>query len=85
MMKEFASKSGNDSVFPNKIVTDIEAAYRRELRQLSDIGFIFLCAAEGDIRAAETLFDDLIALLFEGGALSLWRYRIVLERIHEGP
>ncbi len=33
---------------------------------------------------AEKLLDDVIDLLFEGGALSIWRYRIVLDQVREG-
>jgi hypothetical protein len=32
----------------------------------------------------EDLLDNTIDLLFEGGALSMWRYRILLAAIREG-
>jgi hypothetical protein len=33
---------------------------------------------------AEHLLDDFIDLVFEGGVLSTWRYRILLAGIREG-
>jgi hypothetical protein len=56
----------------------------RELRRLDDLAFTFLTAAGGDKGEAEKLFDDAVDLLFEGGALSTWRYRIVLSAIRAG-
>ncbi|MDP2603397.1 MAG: hypothetical protein Q8S00_12505 [Deltaproteobacteria bacterium] len=61
-----------------------EADYRRELKRLSDIAFVFLSASDGDPAQAENLLDDFIDLVFEGGALSTWRYRILLAEIREG-
>lgn len=41
-----------------------------------------LLRAGGNDRArAETLLDDVIDLLLEGGILSTWRYRLVLAEI----
>jgi hypothetical protein len=71
-------------VKPAIIVAEIEADYRRELKKLSDLAFIFLGATNGDQWEAEKLLDDAIELLFQGGTLSLWRYRIVLAAIREG-
>lgn len=66
---------------PTRIAED---EYRRELKKLSDIAFVFLTASNGNSAQAERLLDDFIALLFEGGALSTWRYRILLRHIREG-
>jgi predicted transcriptional regulator len=63
---------------------DLELEYHRELKKLSDIGFVFLFASDGDPAQAESLLDDFIDLVFEGGALSTWRYRILLAQIREG-
>ena len=68
---------------PVEIVAEIEADHQREARKLSDLAFIFLTAA-GDPYEAEKLLDDVVDLLFEGGAFSLWRYRILLGQIREG-
>jgi len=64
--------------------TELDAAHRAELRRLSDLAFLFLSAADGNPIQAVRLLDDVIELLFEGGVLSMWRYRIVLSAIHEG-
>ena len=55
-----------------------------DLRQLDDIAYALLGATNGDIPAAVNLLDDTIQLLFEAGALSMWRYRILLAKIREG-
>lgn len=62
----------------------VEADYRRELKKLSDIAFVFLQATSGDSAQAEDLFDNFIELVFEGGVLSTWRYRLLLKAIREG-
>jgi hypothetical protein len=62
----------------------IDRDYEPELRKLSDFAFVFLNASNGAPAEAEALLDDFIDLLFEGGALSTWRYRILLAGIHEG-
>ena len=67
-----------------EITAELEAAYRAELRRLADVAFAFLSATDGDQAAAEKLLDDCIDLLFESGALQLWRYRLVLSAIREG-
>jgi hypothetical protein len=66
------------------IDAQIESEYRREIRKLDDLAFTFLNAAGGDTADAERLLDDAIALLFEDGTLSTWRYRIILAAIREG-
>jgi hypothetical protein len=66
------------------IDVQIEDDYRREVRKLSDLAFMFLNTADGDTAEAEKLLDNFISLLFEGGVLSTWRYRIVLSSIREG-
>jgi hypothetical protein len=66
------------------IDAQIESEYRREIRKLDDLAFTFLNAAGGDTAEAERLLDDAIALLFEDGTLSTWRYRIILAAIREG-
>ena len=67
-----------------EVAAELEAAHRAELRRLSDFAFVFLNASDGDQAAAEKLLDDCIDLLFEGGALQLWRYRHVLSAIQKG-
>jgi hypothetical protein len=67
-----------------EITRELEANHARELRRLSDLAFVFLNATAGDRAQAESLLDDTIDLLFEGGALSMWRYRIILAAIREG-
>jgi hypothetical protein len=69
---------------PAEIVAELEADHRREMRKLSDLAFVFLNAADGDRCEAEKLLDDAIELLFEGGAFSMWRYRVLLGQIREG-
>ena len=69
---------------PHSIAPEIEADYRRELGKLSDFAFAFLNATDGDKAEAEQLLDDFIDIVFEGGALSTWRYRILLADIREG-
>jgi hypothetical protein len=70
---------------PVEAQAELEAVHRRELHKLSDLAFIFLTAAGGDSVAAERLLDDFIDLVFEGGVLSTWRYRILLAAIRKGP
>jgi hypothetical protein len=64
--------------------TQIEEDYQREIRKLDDIAFTFLTATYGDSPEAEKLLDNFLALLFEDGVLSTWRYRIVLAAIRAG-
>lgn len=71
-------------VDPAEVIAEQEAEFLREIRRLDDIAFKFLRVAEGDQVQAEKSFDDFIDVLFEGGALSTWRYRIVLAKIREG-
>jgi hypothetical protein len=46
--------------------------------------YVFLNATANDRAQAEELFDSMIDLLFEAGALSTWRYRILLAEIRKG-
>jgi hypothetical protein len=59
-------------------------AHQREVAKLDNFAFALLNAADGDTAAAESMLDDIIDLLFEGGALSTWRYRILLAGIRAG-
>jgi hypothetical protein len=77
-------ESALNEVSPRQIVAELEADHRRELLKLSDLAFIFLDAAGGDVAEAEALLDDFIDLVLDGGTLSLWRYRILLARVREG-
>ena len=63
---------------------DTEAEHLREIRKLDDIAYRLLRGAVGDHSVAEKSLDNVIDTLFEDGALSMWRYRIVLTKIHEG-
>lgn len=78
------SQTEFESNIPGEIIAEQEAEHRRELRKLSDLAFTFLTATEGNPEQAEELFDNAIDLLFEGGTLSTWRYRIVQQFIREG-
>lgn len=69
---------------PSEVIAEQHAQHIRELRRLDDIAFGFLNATNGDEPEAVNLLDDSIQLLFENGALSTWRYRIVLAKIREG-
>jgi len=62
---------------------DVELEHR-EMQKLSDIAFALLSATDGDVVVAERMLDDFIDLLFEAGALSTWRYRLLLSGIREG-
>ncbi len=62
----------------------IDPDFEPELRKLFDLAFVFLNASDGDMAEAEGLLDDFIDLLFEGGVLSTWRYRILLAQVREG-
>jgi hypothetical protein len=64
-----------------EITREIEADHERELKKLSDHAFMFLTAVDGDPAEAEELLNNFIDLLFEAGALSTWRYRLVLAKI----
>jgi hypothetical protein len=56
------------------VCAELEADHRREIRRLDDLAFSLLRGADGDQIQAENLLEDSIDLLFEGGALSMWRY-----------
>ena len=62
----------------------VDPDFQPELRKLSDLAFIFLNASDGATDEAEALLDDFIDLVFEGGVLSTWRYRVLLAGIREG-
>ena len=68
----------------DEICRQQEAEHKREFRRLSDLAFVFLNATDGDIAEAERLLDDCLNLLCEGGVLSTWRYRLVLNFVREG-
>jgi hypothetical protein len=67
-----------------EVVAELDAHHRHEAKKLSDISFAFLNATSGDSWEAEKFLDDAVDLLFEGGAFSMWRYRILLGQIREG-
>jgi hypothetical protein len=73
--------SSNESL---DVIDAEREAHGRELRKLDGFAFALLNAAGGDPAMAEFMLDDFIDLLFEGGALSTWRYRIVQRKIREG-
>jgi hypothetical protein len=66
------------------VCAELEADHLRETRRLDDIAYTLLLSTDGDQVEAEKSLEDFIELLFEGGALSMWRYRIVLAKIREG-
>jgi len=87
LMSVLETESPNQSLqdsSPDTIIAEQAAEHARELRRLSDLAFVFLNAANGDPAEAEELLDSAIDLLFEAGALSMWRYRIMLASIREG-
>jgi hypothetical protein len=67
-----------------EIPRELAEDHVRELRRLSDLAYVFLNATANDRAQAEELFDSMIDLLFEAGALSTWRYRILLAEIRKG-
>jgi hypothetical protein len=67
-----------------EITQEQASEYARELSNLNDVAFVFLNATDNDHGEAEKLLDSAIDLLFEGGALSTWRYRILLAEIRKG-
>ena len=60
------------------------AEHLREVGRLDDVAYSFLRATDGNALLAERSFEDCIDVFLEGGAFSMWRYRIVLEKIREG-
>ena len=78
--------SYHEPIIKSKFDASLIAAfdYRRDMRKLSDISFVFLNASGGDVAQAEGLLDHFIELIFEGGAMSTWRYRILLGQIRVG-
>ena len=73
-----------DNNIAAEIIAEQEAAHLREIRRLDDIAYRFLRGADGDHVEAEKALDDCIEVLFEGGALVMWKYRVVLAKIRAG-
>jgi hypothetical protein len=69
---------------PAEIIADQAADHLREIRRLDDLAYIVLRATDSDQVEAEKALEDCIDVLFENGALLMWRYRIVLAKIREG-
>lgn len=67
-----------------EIIAAQAAEHLREIGRLDDLAYGFLTATQGDETKAANLLDDAVELLFAGGVLSTWRYRIVLSKIREG-
>jgi hypothetical protein len=67
-----------------EIAREQEAAHLQEMRVLADLAFVFLNATDGDSEGPAELLERSIELLYEGGTLSTWRCRAVLELIREG-
>ena len=61
-----------------------EKTCRRELGKLNDVAFALVNATGGDPAQAEALLADFIDLVFEGGVLQMWRYRLLLAAIRDG-
>jgi hypothetical protein len=78
---EFSPSSKADYL---EIARDLEAESRLEIRELSDLAWVFLLAANNDRRTALELMDRFIDLICEGAVLQMWRYRRVLAAIREG-
>jgi hypothetical protein len=70
--------------FAYQVIAKQEAMHRAEMKKLDDLAFIFLSAVDGDRDRAESLLDGAIDILFEDGALQLWRYRALLNFVREG-
>jgi hypothetical protein len=70
--------------FAAEVIAEQAAEHLREIRRLDDIAYTFLRGAEGDQVEAEKSLEAWLDLLFEGGALIMWKYRIVLAKIREG-
>jgi hypothetical protein len=73
-----------DKISYIELARDLETESRLEMRELSDLAWVFLLATNNDSRAAADLLDRSIDLICDGGLLQMWRYRIVLEKIREG-
>jgi hypothetical protein len=74
----------SDNVDYDEITRAQRAAHLADMRRLSDLAFAFLNAANGNRDEAAELFERSVDLLYEDGALQLWRYRAVLTAIAEG-
>ena len=88
-MGPYTLQAGNQIVavtpeFYETLRLEQQAAALQEIRELSDLAFVFLDASNGDRDAAAELFERSIYLLCEGGVLSTWRYRILLAQIRQG-
>jgi hypothetical protein len=66
------------------IRVELAAAHQRELSQLADLASTLLSLTQGDIPNAEDFLEDIVDLLFEGGAFQNWRYRILIKAIRKG-
>jgi len=74
----------NGGITPAELMAEEQAAYRREIGKLDNFAFALLNATDGDSAMAEFMLDDFIALLFEDGCFSTWRYWLLLRKIREG-
>jgi hypothetical protein len=74
----------SSAVDASEIIAEQEAEHLREIGRLDDITYRFLQGAKGDPVEAEKNFEDCIDVLFQDGALIMWKYRIVLRKIREG-
>jgi hypothetical protein len=54
-----------------EIIAEQAAEHLRQIRRLDEV-------------EAEKSLENCLDVLFEGGVLSMWRYRIVLAKIREG-
>lgn len=61
-----------------------QAAHLADMRNLSDLAFVFLTATNGNRGQAADLFEQSIDLLCESGVFQMFRYRTVLAAIREG-
>ena len=84
MESSYSLESALSTQLPQAVVAELEVEHRRELRRLNDVAFLFLQATENDRVEAQRLSENFIDLVFEGGVLSTWRYRILLAEIRRG-
>lgn len=81
----FILKSSASSRYPyDEAAREQRAVHVTELRNLSDLAFVFLNATNGNSEQAAELFEQSIDLLCEGAVLQMYRYRTVLAAIREG-
>lgn len=68
----------------DEVAREQECTHLADMRNLSDLAFVFLNATAGNSEQAAELLEQSIDLLCESGVLQMYRYRTVLAAIREG-